>query len=422
MHVGNRLTSYDFAIFETKRSRTSFFVRAAAIAMLLVLATASLAFADAISADTDALATATPHANGLNATQDVGTTVDYDYSALVSETGNANDDVFQNSGDTVTATVSIDDNPAGWTLSLDDTSFSWTAYDTNQAGKLSVTVPAGATDGAANAIKVKILVTNISNGETMSDQAKVVVLNYTIEANVPAGPTNAKPVITSAAFTADHVDCRNQATLSVTFTDTGSTSWTYSVDWDNDGTFEDVDVATGLSSPGTFAATHTYDTPGTYTAVVVVKDNQGLASDPANDSIVVNQTYTVAFLAPFDTSNPNLAVINKAKAGRVVPVKATIFDDCAQTFVTDPATLVRIGVSKATTPTGSSSDSVEAYSDAGASNGNTAYFRWSSDGFWIYNLDTKALALVTGQSYRIDIFLGAVKATDDEWGLLATVK
>jgi hypothetical protein len=108
------------------------------------------------------------------------------------------------------------------------------------------------------------------------------------------------------------------------------------------------------------------------------------------------------------------------KNGRVVPVKAKIYDDCVGSFVTDPATDVTIKVSK--TAGGGAGDPVEEYADAGQSSAGTNGFRWSSDGFWIYNLDSKALGLVVGSDYRVDIYVGSVKATDDSWAVLQPVK
>jgi hypothetical protein len=136
----------------------------------------------------------------------------------------------------------------------------------------------------------------------------------------------------------------------------------------------------------------------------------------------VNQTYSVTFLKPFDTSTPGNYVINKAKAGRTVPVKVNVYDDCALRQLNEADAAPNIKVSKATVPNGAETDGIEVYSDAGSSNSGTDLFRWSADGFWIYNLDTKALNFFVGQSYRVDVKVGTTLATDDEWGLLATVK
>jgi hypothetical protein len=116
------------------------------------------------------------------------------------------------------------------------------------------------------------------------------------------------------------------------------------------------------------------------------------------------------------------------KNGRVVPVKATIKDVCTDSWVTSPAA-VTVGVKNVATPsTNPAADAVETYADAGASSGNTNVFRWTTDatapggGFWIYNLDSKALFLVTNSFYRVDIYVGGVQATKTNWGILQPVK
>jgi hypothetical protein len=71
---------------------------------------------------------------------------------------------------------------------------------------------------------------------------------------------------------------------------------------------------------------------------------------------------------------------------------------------------------------------VETYADAGASSANTSAFRWTSDatapggGFWIYNLDSKALALIVNNFYRVDAYVGSNLATGTTWGILQPVK
>ncbi len=43
-------------------------------------------------------------------------------------------------------------------------------------------------------------------------------------------------------------------------------------------------------------------------------------------------------------------------------------------------------------------------------------------GFWIYNLDSKALGLVVNNLYRVDVYVGLVKATVANWAVLQPVK
>lgn len=138
------------------------------------------------------------------------------------------------------------------------------------------------------------------------------------------------------------------------------------------------------------------------------------------DPHVQAAAYSVDFLPPFDDSSASGLIVNKMKNGRVVPVKATIYDACSLSYVTDPAE-VTIAISQ-TSGTGGTGDPIEVYADAGSSSAGTESFRWSLDGFWIYNLDSKALGLVVGNCYRVDVFVGGVQATVGTWGVLQPVK
>jgi hypothetical protein len=219
------------------------------------------------------------------------------------------------------------------------------------------------------------------------------------------------------------VDCRSNAKLVFSFTDPGVNDgpWSVEIDWDDGNT--DSSTATSQGVQG--SVSHAYTTPGDYTVTVKVTDKDG-DSGTATANITVEQVYTVDFLPPFDDSSPSGLIINKMKNGRVVPVKATIYDVCAQAYVIDPTTQVTIKVSK-TSGTGNG-DPVEEYADAGQSSAGTNLFRWTTDstvpggGFWIYNLDSKALGLVVNNLYRIDINVGANLATRDTWAVLQPVK
>ena len=229
---------------------------------------------------------------------------------------------------------------------------------------------------------------------------------------------NASPTVV-AGFTAVSVNCQTMATLTIDPADAGANDspWTINVAW-GDGTTEPEITRTNLDS---FTVTHVYASPGAYNATVSVTDkDNGTGSDLTN-GVTINQTYTVDFLPPFDDSSPSALMVNKMKNGRVVPVKAKIFDDCVGAFVTDPGADVTIRVSK-TSGSGGSSDPVEEYADAGQSSAGTDEFRWSTDGFWIYNLDSKALGLVVNNLYRVDIYVGTVKATTTNWAVLQPVK
>lgn len=160
-----------------------------AVVTAFFMAFAGIALADGIQGDTDALSTSSPAANGLDANQTAGTTVQYDYSAHIKDTGNVNNNVFAASGDTVTAFVTVVDQPVGWTTSVSKQftgADAFTAYDQNRAGELSVTVPSGATAGDVGHVKVEITAT-ASNGESLSPGK--VVLNYNITVDAAQGCT-----------------------------------------------------------------------------------------------------------------------------------------------------------------------------------------------------------------------------------------
>lgn len=242
---------------------------------------------------------------------------------------------------------------------------------------------------------------------------------------------NVAPVVAAPSWSSASVACRVPATLTnISFSDPGVIDypWNVNIGWGDGSTDTNYDTNTQGSQSN---QTHTYNTPGTYFATVGVTDKDSGYGSNTSSQLTVNQTYTVKFLQPFDGSSPSNLITNTMKSGRVVPVKVTIYDDSAQAYVTDPSTAVKLFLSTGSS-TGSSNDTVEVYADAGASNGNTLYFRWTSDsaapggGFWIYNFDSRTAlngsALVVNTTYRIDVFVGSVKATATTWALLKPVK
>jgi len=234
---------------------------------------------------------------------------------------------------------------------------------------------------------------------------------------------NVNPTVV-AGFAVTEVNCQVSLALTIDPDDKGvnDSPWKINIAW-GDGNTEPEITRTNLDS---FSVSHTYALPGPYNATVSVKDkDNGTGSDNTNP-ITVLQTYTVDFLPPFDDSTPSGLIVNKMKNGRVVPVKATIFDDCTMAYVTDPTTNVTIKVTK-TSGTGTG-DPIEEYADAGQSSTGTNAFRWTTDpsvtggGFWIYNLDSKALGLIVNNLYRVDAYVGSVKATVSNWAVLMPVK
>jgi hypothetical protein len=238
---------------------------------------------------------------------------------------------------------------------------------------------------------------------------------------------NLNPVVAKPAWSSASVACRVPATLTgISFSDAGVNDfpWAVDINWNN-GPNTSYTTNTQGSQPN---QSHTYNTPGTYTATVTVTDKDSGQGSNTSAALTVLQTYTVNFLQPFDNSTPSNLVTNTMKNGRVVPVKVTIYDDCAQQYVTDPAAVVKIAVGLASAG-GGSLDAVETYADAGLSNAGTNLFRLA-DGFWIYNLDSKTtptptggtLSMVTNSTYRVDVYVNGVKATVTKWALLKPVK
>jgi len=228
---------------------------------------------------------------------------------------------------------------------------------------------------------------------------------------------NAAPTVV-AGFSGASADCQTSATLNVNPDDLGvnDSPWTVNITW-GDGNTEPAITRTDLDE---FPVNHVYALAGPYNATVSVTDKDGDSGSDNTNAITVNQTYGVDFLPPFDDSTPSGLIVNKMKNGRVVPVKVTLFDECGLTPVTDPSTAVTIKLSK--TSGSGTGDPVEEYADAGQSSAGTNAFRWSADGFWIYNLDSKALGLIVNNYYRVDVYVGVVKATVDNWGVLQPVK
>jgi hypothetical protein len=319
-------------------------------------------------------------------------------------------------GDTLTASGSFTDQDGNNTLTITKLSGLGTVTD-NGDGSWSWSLPT--TDDSSGSVVV-----SADDGEHAAASES---FNWSA--------ANVAPSVEIPVWQPAPVACRAPATLTnISFSDPGvsDSPWNVNIDW-GDGS---ADYNANASSQGAYAnQSHTFNTPGTYSASLAVTDKDGGVGSANAAALTVLQTYTVRFLQPFDGSSPSSLITNTMKSGRVVPVKVTIYDDCAQAYLTDPSALVSIWVSTGTTTT-STNDAVELYADAGASNGDTLHFRWTSDatvpggGFWIYNLDSRTAlngsSLVIGTTYRVDVWVGPVggevKATQNIWALLKPVK
>jgi hypothetical protein len=273
--------------------------------------------------------------------------------------------------------------------------------NSNSGGSFKCTFPDGLDPAVESTVSVSATDSDAEEGNTATFGVLVNNLSPTVDAGFSGT-----------------VDCRTSATLTIDPDDAGviDSPWKVNIDW-GDG---DSEPETSRSNLDSFTVTHVYALAGTYGATVSVTDKDGATGSDLTNSVTINQTYAVDFLPPFDGSTPSGLIVNKMKNGRVVPVKVTLFDECGLAAVTDPDTNVTIKVSK-TSGTGTG-DPVEEYADAGESSAGTNEFRWSDDGFWIYNLDSRYLGLVVNNLYRVDVNVGVVKGTVDNWAVLQPVK
>jgi len=329
-------------------------------------------------------------------------------------------DAVDESGTARTYTFSIND--------VDSTSFSFVAGSPScgVGGMISGTPNISGNTGTFSCVfqdgpKSHEISATVTDNESVNGTSNTTKKTITVN--------NALPVV--AVSLAGPADCQTTVLLTGQFSDAGGSDgdWAVDINWGDGNHTTYTQLNADASSGIPISRTHTYALPGTYTVTTSVTDKdagKGTDSDP----MTVNQTYTVKFLPPFDGSTPSNLIANTMKAGRTVPVKVTIFDNCRNTYVTGATTSnVTIGVSKSTLPNGTTTDGVETYSDAGNANGNTNLFRWTTDstgGFWIYNLDSTNAYLngpmAVGETYRVNVFVGAVKATVNQWALLKPTK
>ena len=182
------------------------------------------------------------------------------------------------------------------------------------------------------------------------------------------------------------------------------------------------------------AIAYTFSTP---ISTVPVSDKQyelASVSGPASPFSVMGaatvtgnytlNVYSIHYRTPIDESSGSSYVINAGKNGRVIPVKVDIFKNGVPILVGN----VRMRVAGSNCAAGSNGDPIEEYADAGSSSGGTDLFRLT-DGFWIYNLDTRALGLVTNNCYRLDVYYGelvptstAIKLSHTVWAIFKPVK
>lgn len=143
-------------------------------------------------------------------------------------------------------------------------------------------------------------------------------------------------------------------------------------------------------------------------------DVAGNTADSSSITVYRN-CWTIEILRPLDPSSGSAKVLNTVKNGRVVPFKVKLsYDGSEMTSGITP----RFAFGS-TSCTASATDAVEEIvADAGQSSANTSAFRWSDDGFWIYNVDTSALGMATNSCYRLDVLVNGYRATASTYAIL----
>jgi hypothetical protein len=193
--------------------------------------------------------------------------------------------------------------------------------------------------------------------------------------------------------------------------------------WDGISFASATEVLFPVGSASTWSKAFPYanfPATGQYSVRAAATDMAGNTSSVS--TIFQLNRYSLDYLPPLDDAHPGSVVLNKAKYGRVVPVKVDVFlEGVRQTSAQIAAGALTIGVSPMATCESDTSDAVELYADAGSSNAGTNQFR-AIDGSWIYNLDTKALNLTVNKCYRLDVYLSGVKISTQTFAAIQSIK
>jgi len=160
------------------------FVTLAVIAAIALTATAALA--DALQGDADNDALSAPRVNTISRNQDVGTTVEYPFSVLVTDTAPSTNNVFARAGDTVRVAISRSGawlaSPAGSPANA----ITLSNYLENGTGTIAIAVPRDAC-GVTQTMSVSLQAT-ASNGRAMSPSTES--MTYTITGTGVCGPSD----------------------------------------------------------------------------------------------------------------------------------------------------------------------------------------------------------------------------------------
>ena len=298
---------------------------------------------------------------------------------------------------TLTGTASPQPNGNGWNNS--DVTITWTCSDALSG--LNSTCPSDntiTTEGSGQSASASI-------SDKAGNSTNAIVGNVNIDKTAPSvaitSPTNSASI--------------SSATTAVSGTASDSVSAVASVKVNGQATSYD-------SLTGEFSIASVSLTCGANTITAEAVD---LAGNTKSASVPVTRScYSLNFLQPLDQSSSQATVKNLAKYGRTLPIKVEILQGSTEQDSSNVASTPTVKVVGAACSVGGAVDDIEVYADAGQSSGNTSQFRWSADspGFWIYNLDTKALGLQVDKCYRIDVYIGAEQVTTAKWGFLQVTK
>jgi hypothetical protein len=251
-----------------------------------------------------------------------------------------------------------------------------------------------------------------SSNDSANPTQSVALTGSVLQQSPPQGQLAVTP--TSLTFNTTPSSVIAPQALSVSNTGTGSLSWTATSD---DPTIT-LSVSSGSLTAGATTSVNVLVAPqsvvGTRTQHITVDAG---AAGQAVVPVTIDTTLaalTDQFLPPLvQSTDPANAQINTGKNGRVVPVKVRIVQ--GGTSITDLNTPgpVTIAVSKFACNNNAGTDPVSTYADAGQSSAGTNQFNYDAAAqAWVYNLDTRALGLVTGNCYRIDVAVDGTQITN----------
>ena len=156
------------------------------VAIATVILTATAALADSLMGDADNDALAAPRLNTVVANQGVGTTVEYPFSVMVTDTAPTTNNVFARAGDTVSVAIT---RAGAWLATppgLPADALTLTEYFEVQSGRIAIAVPRDAC-GVTQTMTVSLRAT-ASNGRALSPATES--MTYTITGVGTCGPAD----------------------------------------------------------------------------------------------------------------------------------------------------------------------------------------------------------------------------------------